>query len=181
MNQYEGSSLSGMLKNIKHEHFAGLVAKGVNATEAAVTAGFAEKRACVTGSELLKRAEVAVRIAELRQIATERFAEKSGIDKAWVMNELVEIVKMGKQAEPVLDKDGEAIGEYKQNLAASNKALELIGKELAMFVDRSEVRTGPLDAMEHDELKALKDALESLKPGAAITNFVAQGVGSTRH
>ena len=166
-----------MLRNSKHEHFAGLVAKGVTGTEAAVTAGFSQRRAIVTASELLARPDVKARIAELHVIVAERVTEKTGIDKAWVMAELVEVVKMAKAAEPVKDAEGNPIGEYKQNLAAANKALELIGKEFCMFVDRSEVRTGPLDAMEHDELKALGFALAEIKAATAIP----AGTSSTRH
>lgn len=168
----------GMLKNAKHEHFAGLMAKGVSQTESAVTAGFSQRRAIVTASELLARPEVKARIAELRVMVVERITEKTGIDKAWVMKELVEVVQMGKAASPIIGKDGEATGEVKQNLAAANKALELIGKEFGMFVDRSEVRTGPLDGVEHEDLKQINAAISALlQPGGAIS----QGSSSTRH
>lgn len=168
----------GMLKNAKHEHFAGLMAKGVSQTEAAVTAGFSQRRAIVTASELLARPEVKARIAELRVMVVERITEKTGIDKAWVMKELVEVVQMGKAASPIIGKDGESTGEVKQNLAAANKALELIGKEFGMFVDRSEVRTGPLDGVEHEDLKQINAAISALlQPGGAIS----QGSSSTRH
>lgn len=167
-----------ILKNARHEHFAQLAANGVTNTEAAKTAGFSEKRAMVTGSELATRPEVIGRIAELRVMVTERITEKTGIDKAWVMNELVEVVKMAKAAEPVRDNEGNPTGEYKQNLGAANKALELIGKEFAMFVDRKEVRTGPLDGLEHEELKALNDAIEAITESGRV---VAAGAGSTRH
>ena len=167
-----------MLRNSKHEHFSGLVAKGVTGTEAAVTAGFSQRRAVVTASELLARPDVKARIAELNVIIAERVTEKTGIDKAWVMKELVEVVSMAKKAEPVLDAEGKPIGEYKQNLAAANKALELIGKEFKMFIDRSEVLTGPLDGVEHEELKVINEAIRSLlAPG----NLVTQSISGTRH
>ena len=167
-----------MLKNPKHEHFAQLVANGVTNTEAAKTAGFSERRAMVTGSELAVRPEVIGRIAELRVMVTERITEKTGNDKAWVMSQLVEVVQMAKAADPVRDNEGNPTGEYKQNLAAANKALELIGKEFAMFVDRKEVRTGPLDGLEHEELKALNDALTTLAAPGCID---PAGASSTRH
>jgi len=172
-----------MLHNQKHEHFAGLVAKGVMGAEAAVTAGFSQRRAIVTASELLARPDVKARIAELNVIVAERVTEKTGVDKAWVMQELVEIVKLGKTGEPILDSEGMPTGDYKaaQNLAAANKALELIGKEFAMFVDRSEVRTGPLDALEHAELQAMQDAITQIRAGAAPIGVIAQSTGRTRH
>ena len=168
----------GILTNSKFEHFAQLIASGKNATEAARTAGYSEKRAQVTGSELLKNSMISVRITELRKLAPERATEKTGVDKAWVMQQLVEVVQMGKAAEPVRDAEGNPIGEYKTNLAAANKALELIGKEFNMFVDRTEVRTGPLDGVAHDDLKQFNDAISAL----LITQQVAPGsAGQTRH
>lgn len=168
----------GILRNAKHEHFAQLIVKGVSATDAAAGAGYAEKRAQITGSELLKNSMISVRITELRALASERVTEKTGIDKAWVMNQLVEIVHMGKALEPVIGKDGETTGELKQNLAAANKALELIGKEFAMFVERKEIRTGPLDDLEHDQLKQLQDALNEL---SSPVQSVAASTSSTKH
>ena len=167
-----------ILKNAKHEHFASLVAKGENPTKAYVAVGYSAEGAYASASRLLKKAEVEARIAELIAIVTERAIEKTGIDKAWVMAELVEIVKMGKAAEPVTDADGAPTGVYKQNLAAANRALELIGKEFKMFVDRSEVLTGPLDSLEHDELKEIRDAITALT-SAGIT--LTPSAGSTRH
>lgn len=167
-----------ILKLAKQEHFAQFIVNGVNATDAAIGAGYSERRAAITGCELLKDRNVSVRITELRALASERVTEKTGIDKAWVMNQLVEVVQMGKAAEPVRDNEGNPTGEYKQNLAAANKALELIGKEFAMFVDRKEVRTGPLDGLEHEELKALNEALSTL---AEPSRFVPAGAGGTRH
>jgi phage terminase small subunit len=167
-----------ILKNAKYEHFAQLIVKGVNATEAAIGAGYGEKRAHISGCELLKNPKVSVRITELSALVSERVTEKTGIDKAWVMNQLVEVVSMAKAAEPVLDSEGNPTGEYKQNLGAANKALELIGKEFAMFVDRKEIRTGPLDDLEHDQLKALNEAIAAL---SEPSGFVASGSNSTRH
>jgi phage terminase small subunit len=168
----------GILKNGKHEHFAQLRVKGVSATEAAIGAGYSERRAAVTGCELLKVRNVIVRITELTELAMERATEKTGIDKAWVMTQLVEVVSMGKAAEPVTDAQGNPIGQYKQNLAAATKALELIGKEFKMFVERKEVLTGPLDSLEHEELKAIKDAISAItEAGIAFT----PSISSTRH
>lgn len=167
-----------MLKNAKHEHFAGQVAKGVTGAEAAVIAGFSQRRAIVTASELLARPEVKARIAELNVIIAERVTEKTGVDKAWVMEKLVEVVRLGMKSKTLQNAAGEVVGDGSpENLAAANKALELIGKEFAMFVDRAEVRTGPLDAMEHDDLKALSFAIAEVKAQAVITDSSS----STRH
>ena len=61
-----------------------------------------------------------------------------------MIEKLVENVDRAMQAEPVRRKtdDGEkeVTGEYVYNGSVANKALELIGKELGMFIDRKVVR-----------------------------------------
>ena len=127
---------------------------------------------------LAKNSKVATRIDAIRAPVIEKAIEKAGVDKAWVMSKLVKVVDMGMQAEPVIDSEGASTGEYKQNLPAANKALELIGKELMMFIDRSEVRTGPLDGIEHEELKAIRDAIGTL---ATTGGSISASPSSTRH
>jgi hypothetical protein len=72
------------------------------------------------------------------------------------------------QAEPVRRKtdDGEkeVTGEYVYNGSVANKALELIGKELGMFIDRKKVG-GPNESahMSDEELDAfIRGSIESL-------------------
>jgi len=172
------------LRNAKHEHFAQLVSNGESATRAYVLAGYSEGGAKQSAARLLTNADVCERIAYLRQQkeakhekAVSKAVESAAIDKAWVLSKLVKVTEMGMQAEPVYDEEGNPAGEYKQNLAAANKALELIGKEMGMFVDRKEVRTGPLDTLPHDDLKRLRDALGPLVSGG----HVAGNAGSTQH
>lgn len=55
------------LKNNKHEHFAQLVAKGVNASEAYVSAGYSKIGAKVSASRLLAHANIRVRVSELQE------------------------------------------------------------------------------------------------------------------
>lgn len=161
----------GILKNAKHEHFAQLVSKGKTPPKAYVLAGYSEAGSAQSANRLLKNADVARRIEELRKTveepSRERAIEKAALDKAWVLAQLAENVAMAKQAEPVTDNEGNPTGEYRQNLNAANKALELIGKELGMFVDRKEVRSGPLDDVPPEQLKALEDALSGLVEAGA--------------
>lgn len=171
-----------MLRNAKHEHFAQLLAKGESPPKAYVICGYSEHGAAQSANRLLKVADVAARIEELikavEQPSRERAIEKAAVNKAWVLQELVEVVKMAKAPELVLDNEGNPTGQCKQNLPAANQALGLIGKELGMFIDRAEVRTGPLDGLEHEELRQLHDAIRSL---AANREPVAESAGSTRH
>lgn len=143
------------LRNQKHEQFAQKVARGMAAATAYAECGYSEKTAAAAASRLLTDVNVAKRVAELKEGIATVAMSKSGIDKAWVLAKLVKVVEMGMAAEPVTDEDGAPIGEYKQNLAAANKSLELIGKELGMFVDRKEIRTGPLQDVPDEQLDAI--------------------------
>ena len=174
-----------MLSNAKHEHFAQMVAKGKSAPQAYVIAGYSEKTGYAqSANRLIKKAEVSARIAELRKAveepSRERAIEKAAVDKAWVLHELIEVVRLGKSGEAILDSEGKLTGEYKaaQNLNATNKALELVGKELGMFIDRSEVRTGPLDGVDHDEIRAIGEAIASLTASGQAIPGSTEG---TRH
>lgn len=114
-------------------------------------------------SNLMANSKVTARVEELRAAVTSKAVKKLEISKEWVLEQLVENVKMAKQAEPVYDNDGNPIGEYKQNLAAGNKALELIGKELGMFVDRKEIRTGALEEADTETLLEMRRQIEARK------------------
>ena len=74
----------------------------------------------VKACELLKSGKVAVRIAELQERAT----KTAVLDRAWVLQRLMENAEQGQKIE---------------DLTASNKALELLGKteELQMFIEKS--------------------------------------------
>ena len=175
----------GALRNAKHEHFAQLVSNGESATRAYVLAGYSEGGAKQSAARLLTNADVCARIADLRAAKEQKHAEtvarvfdEAGINKAWVLQKLVQVVNLGMAAEPVTDDEGNETGEVKTaNLNAANKALELIGKERGMFVDRKEVRSGPLDDIPRDDLKALRDALSRRLDHSPIPN---QGGASRR-
>lgn len=175
------------LKNAKHEHFAQLVSNGETATRAYVLAGYSEGGAKQGAHRLLTDANVCDRIAYLRRIKEQKHAEKvqetleeAKVDKAWVLQRLIQNVDTAQQAVPVLDREGKPTGEYQQNLSAANRALELLGKELGMFVDRKEVRTGPLDGLEHDDLKLIREALAAGNASAAAGSEPA-GARRTTH
>lgn len=172
-----------LLNNRRHEHFAQLVAKGEKPGRAYVTAGYSEKGADQSAARLLRDAQICSRVDELREAvekpSRERAIEKAAVDKAWVLANLVKVVSMGMATEPIRDEEGNETGELKAaNLPAANKALELVGKELGMFVDRKEVRTGLLDALPHDDLKQLRDAIDSL---GTVGRPVAGGASRATH
>lgn len=73
--------------------------------------------------------------AEIQEIVEERM-EKAGITREWITQKLVENVERAMQIHKQTDDDGNVIGfKYEGNVA--NKALELLGKDIGMFIERS--------------------------------------------
>ena len=68
-----------------------------------------------------------------------RGVRQAGITKEWVIDMLKENAERAMQVRPVLDKEGNPTGEYQWNGFVANKALELLGRELGMFVERHEL------------------------------------------
>lgn len=115
----------------------------LNATQAAIRAGYSEKTATEQGSRLLTNVKVRARIEELQN---ER-AEKLKLNAEWVLNRLKEISDRCMTAEPVMTFDYESksmieTGEYQFDSTGANKATELIGKHLGMFKDKVEITGG---------------------------------------
>lgn len=120
-----------VLSNQRHEAFAQGLAKGKSADKAHQDAGFKANRH--NAAALAREQHIITRVAELQGMAAERVV----IDRAWVIARLTENVERAMQNQPVMV-GGEASGEYKYDGSVANKALELLGKEIGMFVDRSE-------------------------------------------
>jgi len=104
----------------------------------------------VKACELLKNGKVSVRIEELQSEVSERAI----VSKEWVITKLVENIERAMQNTPVLDHEGSPTGEYRYEGSVANRALELVGKELRMFVDRKEVgQPGEFDNLSTHELR----------------------------
>lgn len=150
----------------KHENFCQLVAAGVDHQRAYHEAGFKAKHVRQAASKTLKKPAIAARIKELQDAkeravleAHTKLVQEAKIDKKWIIDQLIDVVATAKAAKPVLDREGNPTGEYQQNLSAANQALKMLGTELGMFVERKEVRTGPLDSLEHAQLLVLQELL----------------------
>ena len=92
--------------------------------------------------------------------AVERRAVAS---KAWVIEQLVENVDRAMQTVPMLDRDGVPTGEYTYAGAVANKSLELIGKELGMFVGKRDVRTFSLRDLTTDQIEQMLAELRDVE------------------
>lgn len=105
----------------------------LNATRAAIRAGYSEATARSQGNRLLTNVDVQERIQSLK---VER-ESKLEINALWVLKQAVKVHERCMQAEPVLV-DGEPSGEFKFEHAGANKALEIIGKHVSVqaFADK---------------------------------------------
>lgn len=74
----------------KQELFAREYLKDLNATQAAIRAGYSEKTARATGCENLTKPDIAERIIQLKDARN----EEVGVDAAYVLRRLVEIDQM---------------------------------------------------------------------------------------
>lgn len=107
----------------------------LNATAAAKRAGYSEDTARQMGAENLSKPV----IQEAIQTAKAQRNKRTRLKQSWVVDRLRENVERSMQIVPVLDREGNPTGEYMYRGSVANKALELLGKHLGMFVDRLNV------------------------------------------
>jgi len=111
----------------------------LNATQAAIRAGYSEKTAYSMGQRLLKHVEVGTAITE----AQAKRAERTKITQDYVLDSIFSTMERCKQAEAVTDRNGDAVlvetptGDlvpaYTFNAMGVFKGAELLGKHLGMF------------------------------------------------
>lgn len=114
----------------------------LNATQAAIRAGYSENSAMEQGYQLLQKTSVQNAI----QKAQNERSERTQVTQDDVINGLLEIIAMSTGKKVVVETDvtknenGELVGfdiaKTKFEPAAANKALELLGKHLGMFKDK---------------------------------------------
>ena len=126
----------------RQERFVDEYLVDLNATQAAIRAGYSARSAHVEGSRLLTNAEVAAAISAAKR---ER-SEATKIDAEYVLRKLHQIVERclqevkpalhAKTRLPMKDKEGNAL--YTFNAAGANQALALLGKhvDIRAFEDR---------------------------------------------
>lgn len=126
----------------KQERFVAEYLIDLNATQAAIRAGYSEKTAYSQGQRLLKNVEIAKSLT----VARAKRVERVEVSADWVLARLVENVERSMQAEAVRDREGNETGEYVYAGNVANKALELLGKHCGMFSDNVNLRTpdGPV-------------------------------------
>jgi phage terminase small subunit len=129
------------LENKKHERFCQEYIVDLNATQAAIRAGYSKNTANEQGCRLLAKNNISARVNELQS----KVIKKLELTQEWVLEHLKEIVSKSMQEEEVMKFDYQSkemlgTGEYIFDSKGANRALELIGKHLGMFTDKLEVK-----------------------------------------
>lgn len=119
----------------KQQRFVEEYLVDLNATQAAIRAGYSAKTARAQGAENLTKPDIAAAIESAQKNRSKRVE----LTQDWVLERLKENVERALQAEPVYDREGNETGEYTYQGAAANGALKLIGQHLGMFSQRLEV------------------------------------------
>ncbi|MGV6945023.1 terminase small subunit [Sphingobacterium kyonggiense] len=122
----------------KQERFCQEYLIDLNATQAAIRAGYSEKTARQIGEQNLSKLDIQARLKELQEARQER----TQVTQDYVLKTIVDTVERCKQAEPVMIKeDGVWVesGEYKFDSQAVLKGAELLGKHLAMWTDKTKI------------------------------------------
>lgn len=126
----------------KQEKFVQEYLVDLNATRAAIRAGYSEKTAYSIGNENLSKPEIAAAI----EAAQAKLSEKTEITQEWVLGNLKNIAERCMQVAPVLDRkgeqvhvenaDGDLVPAFVFNAAGATRAVELLGKHIGMFTDK---------------------------------------------
>ena len=128
--------------NGKRRRFVEEYIKDLNATQAAIRAGYSEKTAGQQGFRLLKNVQIAKAIAK----AHVKRSERVEVTQDFVLTGLIENYARAMKDIPVCDREGN-IYEYRYEGSVANRALELLGRQLAMFTDVKKIE-GDLPPMQ---------------------------------
>jgi len=152
----------------RQERFVKEYLVDLNATQAAIRAGYSEKTARQTASENLSKPYIAEAIAE----GFKKLQRKTGRSAEDVVNDLREVTKRCMQHAPVLDKkgqqvyvetpDGEKAAAYTFNAKDALKGLELEGKYRGIFKEQFDLNIKrDIKELSDDELDAIIERLEA--------------------
>lgn len=110
----------------------------LNATQAAIRAGYSERTASRIGPQLLGKTCV----REAIEKAQAKRARRVEVTQDYVLSNLVEVVERTMQRAPVTDRKGEQVTDeegravWTFDAKGANRALELLGKHLGIFMDK---------------------------------------------
>lgn len=94
----------------------------------------------------------------IMQLPKVRVPQAQSFGPQWIIERFVTVAERCLQIEPVYDRKGRPIGKFKFEANAALKALEMLGKTMAMFRDRVEV-SHEASSFSDDELDSRLKAL----------------------
>jgi hypothetical protein len=133
------------LRNPRHEQFAQLIAAGKTPAEAYGLVGYTERTAYTCGPRLLKQVSVRARVDELQQTVAVATVTRISLSREFVLRELMDNAMQAKK---------------NQEWSASNRALELLGKELGMFNHPEPLWDGDLATLTDQQLERITEQFE---------------------
>lgn len=121
----------------KQEQFCREYLVDLNATQAAIRAGYSPKTAYSMGQRLLKNVEVQKAV----QSAMDERSKRTEVNADYVLTNLLEIVERCMQRAPVMHKGKQVVDEEGNDVwcfdgKVAVRALELLGKHKGMFTDK---------------------------------------------
>lgn len=152
-----------MSLNGKQERFCEEYLIDLNATKAAIRAGYSAKTAQEQSSRLLSNVIIASRIRELK----EKRSERTDITADFVLNGLKEVAQRCLQHKPVMrwdyedkmmvqetgiDEKGNTVGIFEFDSNGANRSFELLGKHLGIFEKDNKQKTPAVSAEELNKL-----------------------------
>lgn len=164
---------------------------GGNATQAALAAGYSDGCARRMGTRLATNSHIRATLEARRSEIISKVEAKTEVTKEWITASLKTVAERCMQAAPVLNRKGERVfiedadGNYAPAFtfepAGANRALELLGKERGMFIDRKEIgEPGAFDRMDDDELTRAANEADAIIAAARATGKDSQVRNSSR-
>ena len=153
--------------NDKQRRFTQEFLIDLNATQAAIRAGYSEKTARSQGQRLLTKVDIAQAVADGQAALAER--TETTLDSLVRKTQDIFMLAMGLNS-PVLDRYGKSTGEERRQLSAAKGAVELEAKLTGHLVERKDVMVRSFDQMSRDEIEAeLASTRARLAKSDAIT------------
>lgn len=144
----------------KQELFAREYLKDLNATQAAIRAGYSEKTARKIGSENLTKPDIQAKIAELNKERMERLS----IDADYVLRQAVKLhERCMQEVEPLTDRKGEALFDEKGRMIygfdakSAAAALRIVGDHISVQAFKIQTSTELSGSVALKPLSALFD------------------------
>lgn len=127
----------------KQELFAREYLKDLNATQAAIRAGYSEKTARKIGSENLSKPDLTERIAELNSERMQRVQ----VDADYVLRQAVKLhERCMQEVEPITDRRGEEVKDdqgrtiYHFDAKGAAAALKLVGEHITVQAFKANIK-----------------------------------------